>query len=557
MGSLRAAGLPTGGCAREEVCVVAELDVVLRLEPVREALGELERRDAPRRLLERDTALWSDDPTVRARIADRLGWLDAVEGREDWRQALAGLARDAAADGLGHVVLAGMGGSSLAPEVFSLLYRGHTRGATLTVLDSTHPDVVRAALDDGDLDHTLVIVASKSGSTEETACFASRASSLVPSPDRLFAITDPGSALAKQAEMEGWRGALHNPSDIGGRFSALSLFGMAPAALIGVDVDAVWATAAALRDLCGPPTPIEDDPGAQLAAYIAGMARHGRDKLTLLAPPPLSPLGDWIEQLVAESTGKQGVGVVPIVGEPVGRPDAYGDDRAFVAYRFGDEEAAGAAELADAGHPVLVLHMPSRDHLGAEFLRWELATALAGALLGVNPFDEPNVTEAKEQTKAILAEVVGGGSLPVPEHGVVPELLRDLRPGDYLAIQAYLAPDVHTVNAFTRVRAALRDRGLSSTFGWGPRFLHSTGQLHKGGGDNVAVLQVVDQRLWDDPAPLPVPDRPYDFGTLVRAQAVGDLRALRAHGRRVAQVGVDGADAVERLVEAALHALAR
>ena len=542
--------------SREEVQVVAELDVVLRLEPVREAVAELDETRAVGRLLSRDTSLWSDDGTVQATIADRLGWLDVAGGRDDWRRRLVTLAGEAAADGVSHVVLAGMGGSSLAPEVFSLVFRGHTRGGALTVLDSTHPQAVREALDDSDLERTLVIVASKSGGTEETACFASRAAALVPSPAHLLAITDPGSALAQQAEAAGWRGVLTNPPDIGGRFSALSLFGMTPAAMLGIDLDAVWGAAAQLLAACGPDVAAAQNPAAQLAAYMAGFARHGRDKLTLLFPPDIAPLGDWIEQLVAESTGKHGAGVVPIVGEPVGSPASYGDDRAFVAYRFGFAEPEGARELADAGHPVLFLDMPSREHLGAEFLRWELATALAGALLGVNPFDEPNVTEAKDQTKAILAEVVAGGELPTPEHGDVRDLVDQLRDGDYLAVHAYLVPRTETMAAFARVRVAARDlRGLSTTFGWGPRFLHSTGQLHKGGADNVVVLQVVDASLWDDQEPVAIPDRPYDFGTLIRAQAVGDLRALRRHGRRVAQVGVDGPDAVERLVEALVHAL--
>ncbi|HWH33266.1 MAG TPA: hypothetical protein VNU01_11410, partial [Egibacteraceae bacterium] len=311
-------------------------------------------------------------------------------------------------------------------------------------------------------------------------------------------------------------------------------FGMAPAALLGVDVDAVWGHAAELLVAAGPGVPAAANPGVQLAAFMAGLARGGRDKLTLLAPEPLGPLGDWVEQLVAESTGKQGVGVVPVVGEPVGRPGSYGDDRAFVAYRFGDTEPEGARALADAGHPVLFLDVASREHLGAEFLRWELATALAGALLGVNPFDEPNVTEAKEQTRAILAEVAGGGGVPAPEHGDVPALCATLRPGDYLAIQAYLPPSSATLASFAQARAAARDlRGIATTFGWGPRFLHSTGQLHKGGADNVVVLQIVDATLWQDAAPVDIPGRPYDFGTLIRAQAAGDLghaAPVRAQG---------------------------
>lgn len=534
-------------------------DVVFRLPPVRAALAEIEDAGAVRRCFAKDASLWSTDAGVQAAIANRLGWLDAAGGDPAWSADLAALVHDARSTGLSHVVLAGMGGSSLAPEVFSLVFRGLAAGCTLTVLDSTHPAVVAAALDEADLGHTLVVVASKSGSTEETACFASRAAALVPSPSHLVAITDPGSQLDEQATAGGWRAVLRNPADIGGRFSALSLFGMAPAALVGVDVHTVWAHATDLLRACGPDVDDAVNPAAQLGAFMAGFARAGRDKLTLLLPRALMPLGDWVEQLVAESTGKQGVGVVPIVGEPPGPAEHYGADRTFVAYRLGDEEPDGAQALADAGQPVLFIDLPDVLHLGAEFLRWELATALAGFVLGVNPFDEPNVTESKRITVEILDELHSGGVLPPPEHEDVGELLATLRPGDYFSIQAYLPPSVDTVAAFDRVRAALRERGWASTFGWGPRFLHSTGQLHKGGPDTAVVLQVVDSGLWEEPAPpltpLAIPGRPYDFGTLVRAQAVGDLRALRAHGRRVAQVGADGADAVERLVEALLHRL--
>jgi transaldolase/glucose-6-phosphate isomerase len=533
----------------------ADSDVVFRLPPVRAALAQMEDADAVRRCLARDASLWSADAGIQAAIAHRFGWLDAAGGDPAWSAEMAALVHDVRAAELSHVVLAGMGGSSLAPEVFARVFRGLTAGATLTVLDSTHPGAVAAALDEADLAHTLVVIASKSGSTEETACFASRAAALVPSSSHLIAITDPGSQLDEQASAGGWRAVLRNPPDIGGRFSALSLFGMAPAALLGVDVSAVWAHAADLLRACGPDEQIGRNPAAQLAAFMAGFAQAGRDKLTLLLPHALAPLGDWIEQLVAESTGKQGVGIVPIVGEPPGPAEQYGADRAFVAYRVGDDGPEGAQALADAGQPVLFLDLPDVVHLGAEFLRWELATALAGFVLGVNPFDEPNVTESKHITVQILDELRGGGALPPPEHEDVGELLATLRPGDYLSIQAYLPPSVDTVAAIDRVRAELRERGLTSTFGWGPRFLHSTGQLHKGGPDTVAVLQMVDSGLWEEPAPLPIPDRPYDFGTLVRAQAVGDLRALRAHHRRVAQVGVDGAAAVERLVEALLHRL--
>ena len=530
-------------------------EVVFRLPPVRAALADIENAEVVRRCFAKDASLWSGDAGEQAAIGNRLGWLDAAGGDPAWSAQLAGLVHDVRAAGLSHVVLAGMGGSSLAAEVCSLVFRGLVTGATLTVLDSTHPDAVRAALGEGELDATLVVVASKSGSTEETACFANRAAAVVPSPSHLVAITDAGSQLDEQATAQAWRAVLRNPADIGGRFSALSLFGMVPAALLGIDVQGLWEHAAAMRRACGPDVDVARNPATRLAAFMAGFARAGRDKLTLLLPHAIAPLGDWIEQLVAESTGKHGHGIVPVVGEPAGPPEQYGADRAFVAYRLGDEEPEGARALAEAGQPVLFVDLPDVAHIGAEFLRWELATALAGVVLGVNPFDEPNVTESKRITAQILEELRAGGTLPTPEHPDVGDLLVTLGPDDYLSIQAYLPPHTDTMAAFDRVRASLRERGLTSTFGWGPRFLHSTGQLHKGGPNTVVVLQVVDSALWEDAATLPIPGRPYDFGTLVRAQAVGDLRALVAHDRRVAQVGVDGTDAVERLVEALLHRL--
>ena len=515
---------------------------------VEQARTELRNRDAVNRLHARDASLWSDDADAQAVVDNRLGWLDSVPAGDDFLARLAEVR--AALPAFDRVVLAGMGGSSLAPEVFAKIFAAEAAGRPrMALLDSTHPDAVAAVLDDHDLSRTVVVVASKSGSTEETACFASRAAALLP-PDRLIAITDPGSQLEAQATQAGWAAVVTNPADIGGRYSALSFFGGVPAFLIGVPVTAVWRAAADMLELCR--AEVDANPGAQLAAFMAGNALAGRDKLTLLAPSELAPLGDWIEQLVAESTGKHGRGIVPVVGEPVDDPEVYAHDRAFVALRLGADAPMGVHELETAGFPVLVLDVPDHRHLGAEFVRWEVATALAGALLGVNPFDEPNVSESKANTVAVLKEVTDGTQLPSPEQGDVAALLAQLKPGDYVSIQAYLNPTPAHADALLRMRTFLRDiRHVATTVGWGPRFLHSTGQLHKGGADNVVALQIVDA-----PQGGPgIPDRPYDFATLVRAQALGDLRSLRDHGRRVAQVGVEDGDieAVVAAVEAALR----
>ena len=513
-----------------------------------QALSELQSSDAVARLHSRDASLWSDDADAQRVVGNRLGWLDSVPADAGFVQRL-----DAVAQGLpdhDRVVLAGMGGSSLAPEVFSKVFAARPgMRARLTLLDSTHPEAVAAVLDDTELSRTVVVVASKSGTTEETACFASHAAALLP-PQRLIAITDPGSQLEQLATDAGWGAVVTNPSDIGGRYSALSYFGGVPAFLIGVPVAQVWQEAAQMLRQCQAPPP--DNPGAQLAAFMAGHARAGRDKLTLLAPTELAPLGDWIEQLVAESTGKQGRGIVPVVGEPIDDPSLYGDDRAFVVLVEGADALLGVEALREAGHPVAEIEVADRTQLGAEFVRWEVATALAGALMGVNPFDEPNVSESKANTVAVLREVTQGAALPDPEHGDVAAVLAQLRPGDYVSIQAYLSPTAAHADALLRMRTFIRDRArVATTVGWGPRFLHSTGQLHKGGADNVVALQIVDL-----PAGGPdIPDRPYDFATLVRAQALGDLRSLRSHGRRVVQVGLHegGLEQLVSEVEAALR----
>jgi transaldolase / glucose-6-phosphate isomerase len=528
------------------------LEAVLGLEPVRSALAELRDRRAIERLFERDASLWSGDAAVQASIRDRLGWLDIAGGRPDWEGPLRRTTYAVGAEGLNRVVLAGMGGSSLAPEVFARLFSGHVKGADAHVLDSTHPAVVRRLLDDADMSTTLVIVSSKSGTTDETRAFAAHAERLVASSANLLAITDPGSPLEHHAEEHNFRDVFANPPDIGGRYSALSLFGMLPAALIGVDIDAVWARGRSMLERCGPSADADANPAAQLAAFMAGLVRVGRDKLTLLAPPELEPLGDWIEQLVAESTGKDGRGIVPVVREPPGDAAAYASDRAFVAYRLTGHVSPLVGSLANAGHPVFVCDVDDRIDVGAEFVRWQVATALAGALLGVNPFDEPNVAESKANTAKVLEEVAGGGSLPDPEDGDAVGLLRDVAPSDYLALQSYLEPTVEQARALAVLRTAVRDqRRVATTAGWGPRYLHSTGQLHKGGPDSVVALQLVDAALWAGDGDAPdIPGRGYGFATLARAQAIGDLRSLRDRGRRVVQATVSSPADVEQLAEA-------
>lgn len=527
-------------------------DVYASFEAMREAVNELRDADAVQRWWDRDASLWSDDADVQAAVADRLGWMDVAGGQPGWSTRLREFADAVEADDIDRIVLAGMGGSSLAPEVFASIFADQSQ-TELVVLDSTHPDVVREILPDEGLDTTLVVVSSKSGTTAETRAFALRAERHVPSTRHLAAITDPDSNLATEAAARGWREVFTNPADIGGRYSALSLFGMAPAALIGVDIDAVWRSGAAMLTACGPAQDTIDNPALVLGAFMGGFARTGRDKLTILTSPALSTFGDWLEQLIAESTGKQGTGVVPVVGEPVAAPGVYGDDRAFVVIDHRADPVPGIDELEAAGYPVLRITLDDRHDIGGEFVRWEAATALAGVLLGIDPFDQPNVAESKQNTNDVLDEVAGGEALPAPENGDVDELLASIEPGDYVSIQSYLAPDPKIDGGITELRMILRDNlKVATTNGWGPRFLHSTGQLHKGGPDTVVVLQLVDVPSED----VEIPDHEHGFATLIRAQALGDLRSLRSHDRRVVQRRVDGPADIVRLIadaRAVLH----
>jgi hypothetical protein len=493
---------------------------------IADRLARLDGDRVLERLWARDHTLWKPDPTE---ISNRLGWLDVADTMRRHVDELAAFARGAAADGLTTAVLLGMGGSSLAPEVLATTY-GSTAGALeLRVLDTTHPATIERVTSGLDPDRTLFVAASKSGTTIETRSQLEHFWSLVPDGGRFAAITDPGTPLGDLARERGFRACFENPEDIGGRYSALSYFGLVPAALIGASLDDLLGSAVAMAAASGPPEPAAESPGAALGAALGEAAAAGLDKLTLVLPEEVSSLGDWVEQLVAESTGKEGRGIVPIVGEPLGDPDAYGDDRLFVA--SGEDDRLEALERA--GHPIVRIPFAGTRGLGGEFLRWEVATAVAGHVLGINPFDQPNVQEAKDATAQVLA--AGDPDAPAPEDPT--PLLDGVGPRDYVAILAYVDRTAETEAALHRARLAIRDRhGVATTVGFGPRFLHSTGQLHKGGPDEGVFLQVVDAHRDVD---VPIPSRAYSFGTLIDAQALGDLRALRGRGRRVARVTLD------------------
>ncbi len=494
---------------------------------VSDRLASMDRERVVERIWGGDHTVWKPDPTE---IADRLGWLtvpDDLRGRVD---ELEGFAARASSDGLGTAVLLGMGGSSLAPEVLASTFGTADGALELIVLDTTHPATVSRVTGELDLDATLFVVASKSGTTTETLSHLAHFWSLAPDGGRFVAITDPGTPLEALAHERGFRSVFANPADIGGRYSALSYFGLVPAALIGAPLHELLASAGEMRRACELVAPSDENPGAALGAAIGESALAGRDKLTLVLPEEVAALGDWVEQLLAESTGKEGAGVIPVVGEPLAGAEAYGRDRLFVA--LGDP--AGLDELEAAGHPTVRMAFDGeREQLGAEFFRWEMATAVAGHVLGINPFDQPNVQEAKDATRQILA----AGALEDPGFDDAGAILGRVAEGDYVAIMAYLDRTSETEDALQAARVAIRDRHrVATTVGFGPRFLHSTGQLHKGGPDSGVFLQVVDPGRATDVA---IPGQPFTFGTLIDAQAAGDLRSLRARGRRVARVTLD------------------
>ena len=532
------------------------------------------------RLFAHDTSLWTDDPEVAAAIAERLGWLDAPIDFADNVPALEAFGDAIVDGGFTTAVVAGMGGSSLAPDV---LYRtfGSTDGyLALRILDSTDPEAVSTVLDDLDPLQTLLIVASKSGTTVEPNAFlaaawdrAAKALAAVrhhrwEKPGAMFVtITDPGKSLEAIRHHDEFREVFLNPPDIGGRYSALTYVGLVPASLIGLDLDALLASASAMLGACREPDP-DANPGLSLGIALGILATSGRDKLTFLPDDEIASFGAWAEQLIAESTGKHGVGIVPVDLEPIGPPEAYDDDRAFVRLALDGGSDGGREALADAleasGHPVIRITIPDPIDLGGEFVRWEIATAVAGIVLGIDMFDQPNVEEAKQFTRELLENAERGGAIATSVTPVAfddPALAERIgahlalrSPRGYLALQAFIAPSEARDIAMARIRERLRDATRNATTaGYGPRFLHSTGQLHKGGPPTGWFLQLTA----DHPADRDIPGWPYTFGQLIDAQADGDHAAIAAHGRPILRVHV-GADpdtglaALERAFDAAL-----
>jgi glucose-6-phosphate isomerase len=516
------------------------------------------------RIWRRDPSTWRATPgsADERSIQTRLGWLDIGETMPEHLPRLEALRDEIRDEGIDAVYLLGMGGSSLCAEVLRSVF-GRAEGyPELTVLDTTDELTLTNAAARMSPERTLFIVASKSGGTVEVASMERyfwrvMSSAIEGDAGRHFiAVTDPGTALEALARSRGYRATFTNPADIGGRFSALSLFGLVPAALIGAPVDALLSGGTVMAQGCQQHN--HANAGLELGAFMGAAAIEGRDKLTVALAPSFATLGLWIEQLVAESTGKHGKGLLPVVDEPLGRPDEYGNDRAFVSIASesdaADEEKLRALE--EAGFPVLRLSI-RHDGLGAEFFRWEFATAVAGAALGINPFDEPNVSEAKDKTKALLADYASRGTFgdtPAPASAALArEAVQAIRPGDYVAFLSYLPGESRVEETVAEIRTAIRSRTrAASTFGLGPRYLHSTGQYHKG-GPNTCVAVVLTA---DDDTETPIPEAGYSFSVLKRAQALGDVQALEAHGRRVVRLHfADHATAAEKLREIFADAL--
>ena len=554
---------------------------------INSAMKEADSGGIVKRIWRKDASLWKPDEANQKIIKNSLGWLllpDEMIGVADELIEFSDLIRRR---NFRQVMVCGMGGSSLCPEVLAQTFGPQPGYPELLVLDSTDPDVLAAYADRIEIEHCLFIIASKSGTTTEPSVFCKfwydQLSNRAANPGENFvAITDPGSPLVDTAAELGFQRVFLNQADIGGRYSALSYFGMVPAALMGIDLKRLLDGAKQMAQLCAAVMPAADNPGLQLGTFIGECARSGRDKLTLVPDEKIASLGLWIEQLIAESTGKEGKGILPVAGEPLGGPAVYGKDRIFVSVSSGTISQGMKSKLdalAAAGHPVAYRQLTDLYDLGAEFFLWEFATACAGWRLGINPFDQPNVQESKDATKELLSTFVSQGRLPqqsplvteneltlfaegntrkvLPATSVLDALrahLATVKQGDYIALLNYIEETPEIEARLQEIRTFLRDATkCATTSGYGPRFLHSTGQMHKGGPDTGVFFQITAK----DENDFPVPGEPYSFSILKQAQALGDFRSLSAHGRRAVRVdlGDNALAGLRRLYELIVAAL--
>lgn len=553
----------------------------------REMLERLAKENVAERILNKDASLWKKEASHQAIIKNSMGWLHLPETMAGVSGELTAFAEGVAREGFTHAILLGMGGSSLAPEVFRRTFPPRKGFPELLVLDSTDPEAIRQAEAATDPQKTLYVVSSKSGTTTEPLrlfdYFYARTQNVVGASagKQFLAITDPGSFLENLAREKGFRRVFTNPVDIGGRYSALSYFGLVPAALAGIDIAQILDRAARILHGCASCVPPPENPGLWLGAVLGTLAKSGRDKITFLVSPEMGSLGLWLEQLLAESTGKEGKGVIPISGEPLQSPQKYGKDRVFVYLRLEGSKNATldglSRGLEKSGHAVIRIPLESPLDLGAEFYRWEFATAVLGSILEINPFDQPNVQQAKDLTKNLLERLEKEGSLPLlPKQAVqeglsftfstaagegssISRFLARIKSGDYIALLPYLSPGGEYEESLHALRdVMMRQSGACVQMGYGPRYLHSTGQLHKG-GPNIGLFFILCR---EDEPELAIPGSKYSFGQLISAQALGDFQALEASGRPVLYIRFHGhpkeaLNKISRMLEGATEPAAR
>lgn len=530
-------------------------DLATHADVVQKGLDDISRKNVVARIWDRDASLWKSTEKERAVIANALGWLDVPKSLAEVLDGLPDFVSSARKDGFTHAVVLGMGGSSLVSDVISHAFAPSAEGLKLSILDSTHPQMVNAVKESLPLQHTLFIVASKSGTTTEPDAYFRYFWDIIaktnPRPGEQFvAITDPETALHHQAHEMHFRHIFVNPADIGGRFSALSLFGLVPAALYGVDISALTAQALPMQASCRNDV-VHENPGAWLGATLGTLAQNGLDKVTFIMPETISLLADWLEQLLAESTGKEGRGLIPVAHEPFLPTSSYGQDRIFIVYQLENGPSTPIPQIPKT-LPRITITIPDAYALGGEFFRWEFAVAVAGSVLSINAFDQPNVQESKDNTRQLLDQYRATHSLgndpadlpykslrlsPFGEDRDVPidlsRVLSQLKPGDYVALMAYCAPNPDTDAQLAHLRQIIGTQyKVATTLGYGPRFLHSTGQEHKGGPNQGVFVQIVDPH---GPT-TPIPGMDVDFNTLVAAQSVGDFQALQAHHRKALRI---------------------
>jgi transaldolase/glucose-6-phosphate isomerase len=554
-------------------------------EAVTAEINELNNKNFTAGFWQKEATLWTDNAEAQESIRSFMGWLRVAETMQKAVTEITDFVREVNEAGFQHVVVMGMGGSTMAPIVFEKSFPG-SKGLPLSILDTTDPGTVQQIEQSVPLDKTLFIVASKSGTTAEPLAFGDYFYAKLKeikgdkAGENFVAITDPGSKFVTNATNEGYRKIFLNFAEVGGRFSALTYFGLVPAALYGIDIAALLDRAVAMMQACGSDGAVTDNPGLQLGATMGVLSKAGRDKLTLVVPEALHDLGLWLEQLLAESTGKEGKGILPVAGEPLADPSVYGNDRLFVYVGYENtpdtENRDKLKALEAAGHPVVTILMNEPLDLGAEFFRWEVGTAVAGAVLRINPFDQPNVQESKTATDRVMKVVQEQGHLPAgpaaaaTENGVsyftdaqgdgavgtLAAFFGQAKAGDFVNLQAYLTESAEVSQELLEFRQLVQQHlHVATTSGYGPRFLHSTGQFHKGGPNTGLFVQFTHK----SPVELPLPGRSYSFGTFENAQAQGDLETLQQYKRRTLHIdlGSDAAQSLRSVLAALKQALAK